>query len=805
MMQSYRRRRSPLSLATAALLVVIASIMPPNLMAFLAVNPKFLPTICSQYQNHPLWTISNGVGLESSSQRGQALSPIEQAQQALKNLDVQSAETFLMAAVAEVNGAVMNNPPLLQCFEDLFRTKIKIAQEETNHQNESLAYGIAQDRMGLASLLTDQSKYQEAADELEMAVRSLSVLASSGSVSSDVILALDKASSLLFRTRAMVCDWGTYETSCQDLSRSTQRALSEGVLPSVHPFEALAWPCLSLEDATSIAHKYGKRALATSTSTTTTTTSTTTVSNARANLPWTNLNDRIPRERVPFVRAITESPRAGNSIPSKASNHEIIRVGYLSPDFTGRHPLAFLMQDVFRFHDNSKFEIILYSLGGDPDGSPEVERIIHGRDERDMDGPSRTWKTLEGSIEAMAQTISEDNLDVLIDLCGYTGTSLVAEVMACLRCLGLSSDGHTANKQPVHVGYMGFPGSSGAPYIDYMIADHVVIPSKFRPLYTENILYMPHCYFVNSHWHIRNANNNNDNNDNDNNNNNDESKQNSITTERRRREHFGLPPAPAFVFCCHSRPDKIDPSTFATWIRALKRTRARGRQSGNQGMAKSVLWLLRSPGAPQMEENLLNTAQTILGENADTVDDAIVFCDHAPRDEHLDRLALADLYLDTPAYNAHTVGCDCLSAGVPMISLLLPHHHNHEPTKIVDDAIGGSNAQVKIPTDKLASRVGASLLKSAGSSSLLLDSLVVSSMEEYEDRMVEIASCDSIHSCTFLKQHLLDEFPKAPLWDTERWVRNLETGLVTMVDLATKGSHETDIYVMDYNDAVMKG
>jgi len=762
------------SLGTTALVVVIAAIFPLNLMAFLAGNPVLLQKICSShYAKSSLLTISNDVGLESFSQSSESLSPIEQAQEALKTLDVQSAETFLMAAVAEVNGAVMNNPALLQCFEDLFRTKIKIALAQEEDEESMMAYGIAQDRMGLASLLTDQSKYQEAADELELAVRSLSVLASSSSVSSDVVLALDNASSLLFRTRAMVCDWETYDKSCQDLSQSTQRALSEGILPSVHPFEALAWPCLSLEDATSIAHKYGKRALASSTAT-----------NSQVNLPWTKLEDRIPRENVPFVRAITESPRAGNPKPS---NPEIIRVGYLSPDFTGRHPLAFLMQDVFRFHDTSKFEIILYSLGGDPDGSPEVDRIIHGRSSGDSESSSRRWKTLEGSIEAMAQTISNDNLDIVIDLCGYTGTSLVAEVMACLRCLVLSSDFNDvcAAKMPVHVGYMGFPGSSGAPYIDYMIADHVVIPSKFRPLYTENILYMPHCYFVNSHWHIRNAN----------------IRENDIyqnfVTER--RKDYGLPPAPAFVFCCHSRPDKIDPSTFATWIRALKRTRAEGRESDNEGMAKSVLWLLRSPGAPQMEENLLNVAQTILGED-DKVEDAIIFCDHAPRDEHLQRLTLADLYLDTPAYNAHTVGCDCLSAGVPMISLLLPHH---EPTKNVNDAIQ-SNGQVLIPTDKLASRVGASLLKSAGSSSLLLDSLVVSSMGEYEDRMVEIASNNSVNSGTSLKQHLLDEFPTAPLWDTERWVRNLETGLATMVDLATQGSQETDIYVMDYNDAETK-
>lgn len=754
---------------------MILAVFPSTLLAFLTGNPSLLGIYGSSYLHSPLWTVSGGVGLDSATESREASSPIEMAQEALKNLDVQSAEGFLMAAVAEVNGAVMNNPPLLRCFEELFRTKITIAQnqEEKNNQHNNnqqiegagaVAYGIAQDRMGLASLLTDQSKYQEAADELELTVRSLSILASSPSASKDIVLALDNASSLLFRTRAMVCDWSGYDQSCDDLSKSTQRALSEGALPSVHPFEALAWPCLSLCDATSIAHAYGKRALSTT--------------NAQANGSWTNLEERLPRENVPFVRAITESLQAGNSDP----NQNVIKVGYLSPDFTGRHPLAFLMQDVFRFHDTFRFEIVLYSLGGDPDGSPEVDRILHGRRSED-ESFSRKWKTLKGSIEAMAQTISEDNLDVVIDLCGYTGTSLVAEVMAYLRNLESPSDGSAARK-PVHVGYMGFPGSSGAPYIDYMIADHVVIPSKFRPLYTENILYMPHCYFVNSHWHIRNENNSG-------------MDQNSVA---QRRDHYGLPPAPAFVFCCHSRPDKIDPSTFVIWIQALKRTRAEGRAICDPGMAGAVLWLLRNPGAPQMEENLCSVAQTILGDD-DILEDTIIFCDHASRDEHLERLTLADLYLDTPAYNAHTVGCDCLSAGVPMISLLLPHHQ--QPTTNSNEL--HDNGNVKVTTDKLASRVGASLLKSAGSSSLLSDSLVVSSMEEYENRMVEIASGNSINAASSnfssLKQHLLDEFATAPLWDTERWVRNLETGMATMVDLATKGSHDNDIYVMDYSDA----
>jgi protein O-GlcNAc transferase len=783
--------------ATAlALSVAIFVALPSRTSSFAIVSEK--PYISLQGSHgaavlpspHSLRTVV--VTLHETSNGGGSheplLSPIEKAQRALENNDVQSAEEFLMTAVAEVNDAIMNHPKLTRCFEDLFRTKIKIALENDSDN----IYDIARDRIGLASLLTDQSKYQEAADELELVVHSLSAMVTSQESQSQiaVVSTLDKASSLLFRTRAMVCDWSGYESSFQNLAKSTHRALSEDALPSVHPFEALAWPCLSLKDATAIAHEYAKRALSEANAAALATTTASANTNTNPNLPWTDLRDRLPRNNVPFVRGITER----NHDASKHSK-AVIRVGYLSPDFTGKHPLAFLMQDVFRFHNTSRFEIILYSMGGEPDGSPEVNKIV----ESDGGENTRSWKTLEGSVENMARTISGDKLDVLIDLCGYTGTSLVAQVMAFLRGLDDVEANIRAQQQsfkPIHVGYMGFPGSSGAPYIDYMIADEVVIPSKFRPFYSENILYMPHCYFVNSHWHIREERKKNN------------SNQNNEGSLPMTREHYGLPASPVFVFCCHSRPDKIDPSTFATWIRALKRTRDEGKVMGNPGMENTVIWLLRSEGTPQMEANLRITARAILGSEEEEV--ALVFCNQAPRQEHLKRLALADLFLDTPAYNAHTVGCDCLSAGVPMISLLLPWHRSDNSNNANGN---GSDGGKEVPTEKLASRVGASLLKSAGTTSMLSDALVVASMEEYEDHMVECArssTCSNnsntntitktTNSFLSLKEHLLDQFSTAPLWDTERWVRNLETGLTTMVDLRSKESYESDIYVMDYSD-----
>jgi len=154
-----------------------------------------------------------------------------------------------------------------------------------------------------------------------------------------------------------------------------------------------------------------------------------------------------------------------------------------------------------------------------------------------------------------------------------------------------------------------------------------------------------------------------------------------------------------------------------------------------------------------------------------------------------------------------------------MISLLRPCHNDEESYQSIandDDNDTTSCGSSEVPTEKLASRVGASLLRSALSSSMLSDALVVSSMEEYEDCMVECARSNSNtkgnDTLNFreLRKELRDQRSIAPLWDTERWVRNLETGLEAMVELRSNGSIDktewghimdySDIYVMDYSD-----
>ena len=581
------------------------------------------------------------------------------------------------------------------------------------------------------------------------------------------------------------------------------------------------------------------------------------------------------------------------------------------------------MQDVFRFHNTNtntemdEFDILLYSLGHENDNSPEVTKIAGTG--TTTNNSSNSWKVLMGTVPEMAELLLDDQIDILIDLCGYTGTSLVAELLAYLRIHQLGSlflqqqqrgvnvnnnnrrqldnndDNDNVDKDDagippmmIHVSYMGFPGSSGSPYIDYMIADTTVIPpttSSIRKCYTEHILFMPHCYFVNSHKYIMNTDTSTNHESYD-----DHSHDHDHATltdiERTimdsdspsrgpgcvclRKQMYGLPTqGEGFVFCCHSRPDKIDPFTFRTWIKALKRTRQEGRKLHRKDMANAVLWMLRSSSDStsnrgrddekdnsivnndnniaqcRMERNLIQHAQAIMNEREEGDDNSIkendycvdyegdgssylVFCDKVPRDEHLKRLSIgADLFLDTPAYNAHTVGCDCLSSGVPMISLLRKDDENDNRNGDCDTN-NNDNADIDgdcfgfVRTEKLASRVGASLLKNAIvstpslSSSALSSALTVSSMNEYEDTMVQCArenSCNNDRSINdrgrykyfddnfpSFRRQLLENLDVAPLWDTKRWVRNLEAGLSEMVRIRDTRDSHVDIYVMDNDE-----
>jgi protein O-GlcNAc transferase len=282
----------------------------------------------------------------------------------------------------------------------------------------------------------------------------------------------------------------------------------------------------------------------------------------------------------------------------KAPRTGRVRVGYLSNDFH-THATAMLLVQVLELQDRERIEVRLYSYGAD-DGSPLRRRLERAGD---------AFVDISGMSEReAAQRIRDDDVEVLVDLKGYTLHARVS--ILAMR------------PAPVQVAWLGFPGTSGAPFIDYAIVDPVVMPPARADEFSEALAWLPDCYQPND-----------------------------------RMREVGTPPGraacglpeDAFVFCAFNHTYKIRPDTFDAWCRLLRE------------VPGSVLWLLASNA--QAEENLLREAA------ARGIDGSrLVFAQIAPPPEHLARLTHADLFLDTLPINAHTTASDALWSGVPVIT-----------------------------------------------------------------------------------------------------------------------------------------
>jgi protein O-GlcNAc transferase len=276
-----------------------------------------------------------------------------------------------------------------------------------------------------------------------------------------------------------------------------------------------------------------------------------------------------------------------------------IRLGYLSADFH-QHATAYLMAELFERHDRAQFDLIGYSYGPD-DGSEMRARLVRAFD-RMVDVRSMPH-------EEAARRIHDDRVDVLVDLKGYTMHART-EILA-LR------------PAPVQVSYLGFPGTTGAEFIDCLIADRFIVPAQAQPFYSERVEYLPDCYQPND---TRRA----------------------IAERTPTRSECLLPDA-GFVFCCFNNSYKIAPAIFDVWMRLLA------------AVPGSVLWLLEA-NAPA-RGNLRREA------GARGVDPArLVFAPRKPLAEHLARHRQADLFLDTLPCNAHTTASDALWAGLPVLT-----------------------------------------------------------------------------------------------------------------------------------------
>lgn len=286
-----------------------------------------------------------------------------------------------------------------------------------------------------------------------------------------------------------------------------------------------------------------------------------------------------------------------------------------------------------------------------------------------------------------AQAIRARKVDVLVNLNGYYGEGR-SGVFALRPCA-------------VQVNYLGFPGTLGTPCIDYLIADSVVIPAGSRAFYSEKIVSLPRCYQAN-----------------------DDRRQSAECTAT--RADYGLPEK-GVVFCCFNSHYKITPQTFASWMRILSQ------------VPQSVLWLIED--SPQGRDNLRRCAQ-----QRGVAPDRLVFAGRIPLEEHLARHALADLFLDTLPYNAHTTASDALWAGLPVLT----------------------QTGTTFP-----GRVCTSLLLALG-----LSELVTASASEYEERALSLVRDPS--RLAAVRTALQARRKDSPLFDTRGLTRHLETAYRAM-------------------------
>ena len=300
-----------------------------------------------------------------------------------------------------------------------------------------------------------------------------------------------------------------------------------------------------------------------------------------------------------YIEAL--APEASGPKPAFAlpQSQGRIRVAYLSSDFR-KHAISALMVGVIERHDRTRFETTALSTG--PDDRSALRSRIEAAFNSFVD--ASTW-----SDERLIKYAREQKFDILVDVNGLSGEARPG-VLA----------GRAA---PVQVSYLGYPGTSGARYVDYLVADRIVIPPQDRNNFNERIIYLPNTYQPNDD-------------------------QREITETTPSRANLGLPDD-SFVFCCFNAAYKFTPTIFDQWMRILSAT------------PSGVLWL--------MEYNRRAEANLRLeAEKRGIAPERIVFAPFAEQSNHLARLRQADLFLDTLPYNAHTTTSDALWAGVPVLT-----------------------------------------------------------------------------------------------------------------------------------------
>ena len=364
--------------------------------------------------------------------------------------------------------------------------------------------------------------------------------------------------------------------------------------------------------------------------------------------------------------------------PAKFHTHEVpemgakprLRIGYVSSDLRG-HAIGYLMAEIFELHDRDKVEIYAYYTG------PAITDPMMQRISATVD---RWFDVTAVSDDQMSELIHSHEVDILVDVNGPTRDGR-PKVFA-------------RKPAPIIVNWLGFPGTTGSPYHNYIIADTFVIPPGSEIYYTEKVVRLP-CYQPND--------------------------RKRLVDDTPTRAEVGLPEE-ALVFCCFNGTQKISRVMFACWMTIL------------QAVPNSVLWILSA--SAEVDQRLVQHAAAYGIEGS-----RLIFAEHRRNAQHLARYPLADLFLDTWPYGAHTTSSDALWMGVPVLTL------------------AGSS---------FASRVCGSLLSAAG-----LPELVCHSTGEYIAKACALAGNQA--RLMELRQILLKGRESSVLFDTPGLVRALES------------------------------
>ena len=362
----------------------------------------------------------------------------------------------------------------------------------------------------------------------------------------------------------------------------------------------------------------------------------------------------------------------------KKNKSNKIKIGYFSPDFRN-HPVLHLIKDVFKHHDKSKFEVYAFSF--EKHKNDEFTAEI-------KDFFNKFIEIKDLSDKEVYELTREIDIDIAIDLCGYTAFNRVK----------LFSN----RVAPIQINYLGYPGSIGTNFMDYIIADQIVIPKDEIKNYSEKVVYLHNCYQPNSNYE-------------------------KLKIKDLRKKDFSLP-EDKVIFCNFGANFKINPKIFDSWMNILEK------------VPNSILWLLKSND--ESVENLKSEAQKRYIEK-----ERIIFASKISQKEHLERLTLADIYLDTFPYSSHTTASDAIRMGIPIITL-----------------IGRS----------FPSRVCASILEQVN-----LSKLVAKTNEQFEEKATYFGN--NRNKLLELKEELVNSCQTSSLFKIENFTKQLETIYINLV------------------------